>query len=158
MNSDLPKRHHPAHPSVVSSWDKPIIIFVTICTAGRKPILANQEALTALLAAWHHAADWQIGRFVVMPDHVHFFCTPAHEQAVSLTNWVRFWKSLTTRAWLHPEERPLWQPDHWDRQLRREESYADKWEYVRLNPVRKKLAAGPDDWPYQGELNVLNWR
>ena len=35
------------------------------------------------------------------------------------------------------------------------ESYDDKWEYVRLNPVRHGLVVRPGDWPYQGELNVL---
>ena len=52
---------------------------------------------------------------------------------------------------------PLWQRDCWDRQLRTGESYAQKWEYVRNNPVRKGLVANADDWPYQGELNVLEW-
>ena len=158
MNPDLLKRHHPAHPSVVNTLDKPVIIFVTACTAGRKPILANQSAFAALLAAWHNAADWQIGRFVVMPDHIHFFCAPAHEQSVSLTHWMRYWKSCATKNWPHHEDHPLWQTDHWDRQLRREESYADKWGYVSLNPVRHKLVLHPEHWPYQGELNVLNWR
>jgi len=158
MNSSLPNRHHPAHPPVVNSFDNPVIIFVTVCMADRKPILANQEAFAVLLAAWRSAAEWQVGRFVVMPDHIHFFCAPAHEQAVPLINWIRYWKSCATKNWPRPEEHPLWQTDHWDRQLRREESYADKWEYVRLNPVRQKLVARPDDWPYQGELTVLNWR
>jgi putative transposase len=52
---------------------------------------------------------------------------------------------------------PLFQRDCWDRQLRTGESYAQKWEYVRNNPVRKGLVAAADDWPYQGELNVLVW-
>ena len=39
----------------------------------------------------------------------------------------------------------------------RSESYGDKWEYVRSNPVRHGYIADADDWPYQGELNVLRW-
>lgn len=31
----------------------------------------------------------------------------------------------------------------------------EKWEYVRLNPVREGLVNTPDEWPHQGELNVL---
>ena len=56
-----------------------------------------------------------------------------------------------------PRNPPLWQRDCWDRQLRTGESYTQKWEYVRNNPVRKGLVACADDWPYQGELNVLEW-
>jgi hypothetical protein len=33
----------------------------------------------------------------------------------------------------------------------------DKWSYVRENPVRAGLVARAEDWPYQGELNVLDW-
>lgn len=53
---------------------------------------------------------------------------------------------------------PLWQRQCWDTQLRTGESYDAKWDYVRNNPVRKGLVASPDDWPFQGELNVLSWR
>ena len=51
----------------------------------------------------------------------------------------------------------IFQRDQWDTQLRTGESYASKWEYVRNNPVRKCLVARADDWPYQGELNILQW-
>jgi len=45
----------------------------------------------------------------------------------------------------------------WDTRLRRSESYAEKWQYVRENPLRKGLVKCPEDWPYQGMLNVLQW-
>ena len=45
----------------------------------------------------------------------------------------------------------------WDTRLRRSESYQEKWQYVRENPVRKGLVENADDWPYQGMLNVLPW-
>jgi hypothetical protein len=50
-----------------------------------------------------------------------------------------------------------WQTDHWDTRLRSGESYDAKWEYVRNNPVRAGLVKTADEWPYQGELNVLPW-
>jgi hypothetical protein len=27
-----------------------------------------------------------------------------------------------------------------------------------MNPVRAGLVSRPEEWPYQGELNVLEWR
>ncbi len=102
------------------------------------------------------AADqWRVGRYVIMPDHIHLFCAPTAD-AVSLQNWMAYWRSLTTRA-LGEAKGALWQREFWDRQLRRQESYAEKWEYVRYNPVRAGLADSPEDWPYQGELNCLEW-
>ncbi|MCX7914880.1 MAG: hypothetical protein N3A53_01065, partial [Verrucomicrobiae bacterium] len=53
--------------------------------------------------------------------------------------------------------REIWQRDFWDTQLRRGESYSAKWEYVRQNPMRAGLVAKAAHWPYQGELNILEW-
>ena len=50
-----------------------------------------------------------------------------------------------------------WQTDCWDTQLRSAEHYHERWEYVRLNPVRKELVNRVEDWPWQGELDVLRW-
>jgi putative transposase len=92
-----------------------------------------------------------------MPDHIHFFCAPAVLEAPLLAEWIKFWKTQVSRSWPHPKEQPVWQSDFWDRQLRTADSYGDKWDYVRHNPVRHSLVASPEDWPYQGELNVLEW-
>ncbi|NQU10503.1 transposase [bacterium] len=123
----LPERHRPAHPEVFPPGHDPVIVFITVCTAARKEILARPEAMGCLVCAWRDAADWLVGRFVLMPDHVHLFCTPAHDKVPPVLNWVKYWKSLASRRWPRQEERPLWQVDCWDRKLRREESYAAKW-------------------------------
>jgi REP element-mobilizing transposase RayT len=51
----------------------------------------------------------------------------------------------------------VFQRDCWDTQLRRGESYHEKWEYVRNNPVRRGLAASADMWPYWGVMHELVW-
>lgn len=50
-----------------------------------------------------------------------------------------------------------WQSDCWDTQVRSGTHYAEKWEYVRNNPMRAGLVNTPEDWPWQGEINVLRW-
>jgi putative transposase len=90
-----------------------------------------------------------------MPNHVHFFCAPNGTDAPSLDRWMRYWKSRATHR--IGKEGQVWQRHHWDRQLRRGESYDEKWEYVRNNPVRHGYIVDADDWPYQGELNELRW-
>jgi putative transposase len=64
---------------------------------------------------------------------------------------------MASRQWPRPAEHPVWQLDFWDTQLRREESYAAKWDYEWRNPVRKGLVARPEDWPYAGEMHPLVW-
>jgi hypothetical protein len=44
-----------------------------------------------------------------------------------------------------------------DTQLRRGESYGEKWQYVLEDPVRAGLVKHSRDWPYRGELNTLMW-
>ena len=42
-----------------------------------------------------------------------------------------------------------WMEGGFDRLLRGEESPQEKWQYMRLNPVRAGLVKRPEDWPYQ---------
>jgi putative transposase len=54
------------------------IYFVTTCTFNRRSILASEKVAKVLIEEWHSAHDrhgWMIGRYVIMPDHVHFFCS-----------------------------------------------------------------------------------
>src|SRR6476620_4063273 len=150
-------RRHPVHQAPHEAFNTPIIIYVTVVTKERKTILANHAAHAALVDAWTTACKWVVGRYVVMPDHVHLFCAPGLQVIEPLMNWVAFWKSNSARTWPRPEDAPIWQRHFWDIQLRRGESYEEKWEYVLANPVRAGLVARGEDWPYQGELNELRW-
>jgi putative transposase len=131
-------------------------VFVTVCTANRRPLLANHQAATILRHCWRRAANgWVVGRYVLLPDPVHLFCAPHGD--VSLGRWVQFWKALATRQWRADIRRPLWQRDFWDTQLRSSDGYDEKWEYVRWNPVRHGLVDHPDRWPFQGEIESLEF-
>ena len=47
---------------------------------------------------------------------------------------------------------PLLQRGFFDHLIRNTESYAQKWDYVRENPVRAGLVSRREDWPFQGEI------
>jgi REP element-mobilizing transposase RayT len=153
----LKARKHPAHHSFVERFNELAIVLLTVCTKDRKRILAKAAACETLVSAWNAASDWSVGRYVVMPDHLHLFCSPANTLGRPLEQWVRSWKTLASRRWPRPKQQPICQLDFWDTQLRRREHYDEKWEYVRANPVRAGLVTHPDDWPFQGELNQLPW-
>ena len=153
----LPNRRTPAHFPPQIRINRPTIVFVTVCTQSKKRILAKPDVHALLREAWREADGGLVGRYVVMPDHIHLFCAPSALDCVSLAKWVQFWKSWMSRRWPRPAEQPVWQKSFWDTQLRRGESYSEKWEYVRQNPVRAGLVTNPDDWPYTGEVNVLPW-
>ena len=54
-----------------------------------------------------------------------------------------------------PAATTLWQREFFDHILRSDESYSQKWNYVRDNPVRAGLASTADEWKYAGEIETL---
>jgi len=122
---------------------------------NRDPWLASPGVQQLLLDVWPRADAWLVGRYVLMPDHLHLFCSP-RDPFVDLRAWIRFWKATFTRRHAVPSHR--WQRLYWDRRLRGDECYAVKWEYVRNNPVRAGLVEHPEDWPYQGEIHPFLWQ
>jgi putative transposase len=140
-------------------WIDNPIFFVTACTDERRNILANSQAATILVEEWTTAKerhDWYIGRYVIMPNHVHFFCSPGNE-AQDFSIFMKFWKEWTSKK-MKKEcniEGHVWQREFFDHLLRNNESYVQKWEYVFNNPVRAGLMKEAQEWPWQGEIEIL---
>ena len=151
-----PRYKHPIHLPPREAHNRPIIISVTVVTKARQPILANPHAHELLREVWTEATHWSVGRYVIMPDHVHFFCAPAEPDG-TLERWMTYWKSRLSKRWSVRSQVPVFQTQHWDRQLRHEEGYDEKWAYCRENPVRAGLVTRADDWPFQGEIHHLQW-
>ena len=140
-------------------WIQNPTYFITTCTYRRKPILTSETVEEILVKEWqaarkHHG--WAIGRYVIMLDHVHFFCSPELD-AKTLPMFVGLWKEWTSKAIkreLHLTS-PVWQEEFFDHVLRSSESYCEKWNYVRDNPVRAGLVENADDWPWKGQIEEL---
>jgi REP element-mobilizing transposase RayT len=134
------------------------IYFLTACTADRKPLLAcakiHETFREFCLRSPEHGA-W-IGRYVVMPDHLHLF---ASIHGITLSAWMKSLKNTLSKTLCdlgHPA--PHWQKGFFDHLLRSGESYSQKWEYVRENPVRAGLVSSSQDWPHAGEIHDLEFR
>jgi REP element-mobilizing transposase RayT len=107
-----------------------------------------------------------IGRYVIMPDHVHFFCR-AELDAKSLPIFMQKWKQWSSKRMAREpavagigdpglkQSETIWQEEFFDHVLRSSESYSQKWDYVKENPVRAGLVKKSDDWPFQGEIKSL---
>ena len=93
-----------------------------------------------------------LGRYVVMPNHVHLFAALAID-GIALPSWVQSLRSVMGKELLRLGiQKPHWQEGFFDHLLRSQDSYAQKWNYVPNNPVRGGLVKNADDWPYQGEI------
>jgi hypothetical protein len=89
-------RKHPAHVPVCDSFNTPVIVFLTVCTKDRKKILANEKAHELLVKSWQAATSWLVGRYVIMPDHIHLFCAPAESEGRPLMQWVGYWEIVSS--------------------------------------------------------------
>src|SRR5437879_459069 len=129
----------PNRPPRLEAFQKydPPLYFITFNTHHRRKLLANKRvhdrfvefAKTAL------ARGIAIGRYVIMPDHIHLFVSGHYE--FSITEWIRALKR--TLSTVIPAPRPHWQKGFFDHLIRHGESYSEKWEYVFQNPVRAGL-------------------
>ena len=155
----------PRLPVIFERHPSPLY-FVTLNTLLKRPLLANHSVHEAFREYAEKGITFNaaVGRYVLMPDHVHLFVRIGPE--MTLRRWVsglkqRLGKSLD-EAGNQPTQFPrgklksYWQPGFFDHLLRQGESYGEKWEYIRQNPVRANLVTKPDDWPYQGEILLID--
>jgi REP element-mobilizing transposase RayT len=136
------------------------IFFITTCIASRRPLL-NCEAAFGIIKEELMQADsrhgWSIGRFVVMPDHLHVLCAPSREASRDLSVFVgkmTEWSSKRLARELGAVQ-PVWQETFFDHLLRSADAYAEKADYMWKNPVRAGLVSRAEDWPYMGDLSGL---
>jgi len=172
---DVPLRK--ALPHDVPLWVDPQqeIYFITInCgerfdhgkEASRRPCLesgsGNQLALPEISArvfeTVRHRQEkflWWPHLFLLMPDHLHALISfpPSGKR---IQNVVSKWKEWTAK-----ETGILWQRDFFEHRLRNDESRKQKADYILENPVRKKLVACAEDWPFiyfaDGERPQFAW-
>ncbi|PYI91869.1 MAG: hypothetical protein DME97_11780 [Verrucomicrobia bacterium] len=141
-------------PRLICIFTNNPVYFVTACTHRRRAILATDAVIQAFLRFGERAyADHNIavGRYVIMPDHIHFFvCGPDNFE---LRRWIGLLKQCLAKSVVRgPSADPVWQRGCFDHVLRSDESYGQKWNYVRDNPVRAGLVTNADDWPYAGDI------
>jgi putative transposase len=132
------------------------VFFVTFCTHRRRKILATDSVNATFIEFGMRAYEQNniaVGRYVVMPDHLHFFvCGPDDFQ---LGRWVGMLKQSLGKA-IRAARAPVWQRGFFDHVLRSDESYGQKWNYIRENPVRAGLVRNAEDWTYSGELVIID--
>jgi len=136
------------------------IYFVTACTHKREPSLNNpdiHERLIQFATEGEKRGAW-LGAYVLMPDHLHAFVVIDDEQ-LELGTWMKSLKNAFSKVLRNKDvPPPHWQKGFFDHILRSGDSYSEKWNYVRENPVRAGLVTAWSDWPFSGEIFDLEFR
>ena len=77
-----------ARPPRIPVWlplDQTVTYFITICVAGRKPVLNNPVVFGAILKFCDLNEEWQTLAAVVMPDHFHALVRPLASRDEKIT-------------------------------------------------------------------------
>ncbi len=97
-----------------------------------------------------HRDRYIIYALVVMPDHVHMLIRPlpsGDDVFWHLGKLLGGMKGFSAREINARRDRKgaVWQDESYDRILR-EGEFTEKWQYIRLNPVRAGLVRSSADW------------
>ncbi len=121
---NLPVRHHPDE-GVLIFRGRPTVVFLTVCTEKRQSGLASIAARNALVTSWKRADVWLVGLYLIMPNHIHLFCSPQNEE-YEIEDWIAYWKRGFRR--IIASKAPRFQSRGFHHRLRNDESYDEKWE------------------------------
>ncbi|MFT4175998.1 MAG: hypothetical protein QM627_05025 [Luteolibacter sp.] len=158
LNSERPERklrnllHQP--PFWVSHH---ATFFITInCRQRGIPLLTQNDISQKLLTSisrYHQSGEWFPEIVLLMPDHLHGLFTFTWSEKHGMSAMVKKWKRFTARACGIE-----WQRDYFDHRIRSKKDHIQKWEYIRENPVRAKLATSYSDWPHVWFPDRIGWK
>jgi len=124
----------------------------------RESLLVDRiAALREAVAATRRSHDFEIGAFVVLPDHLHAVLKLPPGDSDFSTRWrlikSRFAKTLPkeerrSAVRVARNERGIWQRRFWEHLIRDEADYARHVEYCWINPLKHGLVTRVRDWPH----------
>ncbi|MFB2898278.1 transposase [Aerosakkonemataceae cyanobacterium BLCC-F50] len=134
------------------------VYFITFNTWEKLEI--TPEARQVVLNAWKFFDNkrYKIYCLVVMPDHVHILIQPLPKSADefwSLSSIMHSIKSYSSKeiAKVMKHIGTVWQDERYDHIIRNDRELAEKWEYIRQNPVKAKLSATPEEYPFFWQIS-----
>jgi putative transposase len=115
----------------------------------RKELVA--QLMLHVLAHYREQKKYDLHEFVIMPDHIHLLLTPAAD--ISLERTMQLIKGgFSYRLGRTPPDnankRLIWQESFTNHRIRNEQDFAQHAGYIRMNPVRARLAERPELYPY----------
>jgi putative transposase len=136
-------------------WQQPgSVYFLTWRTRG---VLLDPAERSLTMSAIHFwdSRRWDVYSAVVMPDHVHVLARPGpldtppgtfHDLSRILHS-VKSYSSHQINA-LRLRTGGVWQDESYDRIVRDDAEFEEKWEYIRTNPARAELVAAAEEYPW----------
>lgn len=123
--------------------------FITASTFQKQSLFQSSRMAQLFLKVLLHyrgEGKYLLHEFVLMPDHFHVLITPTNtlERAIQLIKGGFSFKVRKEFGFVGE----LWQPSYYDRRVRDLEEYGNFREYIRLNPVKRRLVKDPAEYIY----------
>lgn len=125
-----------------------VLHFLTFSCYRRKPLLDSATAYRAFELEFERVRQrysLAIAGYVLMPEHVHLLVGEPGESSLAVV--LQVLKQQTSRRFKREEDR-FWQRRYYDFNVWNEEKRMEKLRYMHRNPVRRRLVAKPEDWPW----------
>src|SRR5882762_2866971 len=114
--------------------------FITASTFQRRNILQSDRMaglFVDVLLHYRQQEKYLLHEFVVMTDHFHLLITPTPtlERVMQLIKGGFSFRAKKEVGFVHE----IWQPSYYDRRVRDVEEYLAFQEYIRQNPVKRRM-------------------
>jgi putative transposase len=115
----------------------------TICYNRRRIFQIDRNAELFLEILEHYRPHYLFHAFILMPDHVHLILTPRAKTISQIMNLIKggFSHRLASKL-------PAWQRGFADHQIRSQEDFNIRQNYLHQNPVTARLVETPEAHPY----------
>ncbi|MFI5354249.1 MAG: REP-associated tyrosine transposase [Desulfobaccales bacterium] len=134
-------------------WQQPGSVYFLTWRWKKGNVLSPEERTITLQALQYwDGRKWTLYAAVIMPDHVHVLVQPLvlpeSEGVYNLAEIIHSVKSFS----VHKINRQrgssgsIWQDERFDRIVRDEAEFLEKWQYIMNNPLKKELVQSPEDY------------
>lgn len=121
--------------------------FITFSCYRRMALLDSEAARDTFEQTLERVRRWygcRIAAYVVMPEHVHLLIGEPERSELAVV--MQMLKQITSRKLRPAHVARFWQLRYYDFPVWSERKVVEKLRYIHRNPVKRGLAARPEDW------------
>lgn len=135
-------------------WQEPgRVYFITWRCNDGVVLNENERTITLEAVKFWDTSKWIVYAAVILPDHVHLLSQPlsrGEEGFFDLSEIIHSVKSFSAQKISQHRgvQGTIWQDERYDRIVRDEAEFLEKWQYIRNNPLKEGLASQSEEYPW----------
>ena len=125
------------------------VYFITASTFQRRLLFSKEPMARLFVEVLFHYRDrknYLLHEFVLMPDHFHLLVSPtlSLERSLQLIKGGFSYRAKKELGFAGE----IWEKSFYDRRVRGVEDYFNFKQYIRQNPIKRRLVSELPDYPY----------